>query len=140
MIGIRNQGQAIKYTTYWESEQAKNGYAYLTWNAGAARLLLPDSIKSALREMKSAKYVIISRGPWAEQGGRDAIELLFEDNSDNPYCIHLVAEQCDRLLPETDQGAGFVVTVWTRGGEKLRFPGKYRQVTNIPCLEPWGSH
>lgn len=137
MLTIQNRGQAIANTNYWDSEHALAGYCYLTWNAGAARVLLPDAQKHLLPEMRSAKYVIISRGPWIDQGGRGALELLFEDGSDSPFCLHLVAEQCDRLIPETDQGGGFVVTVWTRGGEKLRMPGKYRTVDAIPSLEPW---
>lgn len=134
---IENKGQSIASTNYWDSEQARAGFCYLSWNAGAARLLMPDGLKSILREMRTAQYVIVSRGPWHEQGGRDALELLFEDGTDSPYCLHLVAEQTDRLLPEDNQGGGFMVTVWTRGGEKLRLPGKYRRVASIPCLEPW---
>jgi hypothetical protein len=136
-VRIENAGQRIIETDYWDSEHAQRGLMYLTWNAGAARLLLPDGIKGELREMRGARYVIISRGPWHEQGGRDALELLFEDGSDAPYVVHLVAEQTDRLLPEDNQGGGFAVTVWTRGGEKLRLPGKYREVETLPCLEPW---
>lgn len=137
MLTIRNAGQRILSTDYWDSEHAQRGLMYLSWNAGAARLLLPDAIKGELREMRGARYVIISRGAWHEQGGRDALELLFEDGSDSPYVVHLVAEQTDRLLPEDNQGGGFSVTVWTRGGEKLRLPGKYREVDALPCLEPW---
>lgn len=139
MLTISNKGQAVEHTNYWDSDHAKAGYCFLSWNAGAARLLLPDVLKPALKEMRSARYVIVSRGPWTEHGGRDALELLFEDNSDSPYCLHLVAEQTDRLLPEDNQGGGFVVTVWTRGGEKLRVPGKYRTVPAIPCLEEWSE-
>ncbi len=139
MLTISNKGQAIEQTNYWDSDHAKAGYCFLSWNAGAARLLLPDALKPSLREMRSACYVIISRGPWIEHGGRDALELLFEDKSDSPYCLHLVAEQTDRLLPEDNQGGGFVVTVWMRGGEKLRVPGKYRVVPAIPCLEEWSE-
>lgn len=140
MLEIRNQGQAIASTNYWDSEHARAGYFYLSWNAGAARLLVPDSQKAVLREMKGAREVIISRGPWIDQGGRDALELLWEDGSDSPFSIHLVAEQCDRLIPDTDQGGGFVVTAWTRGGLKDRWPGRYRVVPEIPCLEPWQAH
>ena len=137
MITIQNAGQRLVATNYWDSEPAREGFFFLSWNAGAARLLVPDSQKQVVREMKTARYVIISRGPWVENGRRDALELLFEDESEAPFCLHLVAEQADRMLPEEDQGGGFVVTVWTRGGEKLRLPGKYRQVDAIPCLEPW---
>jgi len=140
MLTIVNRGQAIESTNYWDTEHAQAGLFYLTWNAGAGRLLVPDPQKAAVREMRTAQYVIVSRGPWPDQGGRDALELLFEDGSDSPYCLHLSAEQTDRLLPETDQGGGFVITVWTRGGQKLRLPGKYRTVDVIPCLQPWSDH
>ncbi len=137
MITIQNDGQHIVSTDYWDSEHAKAGYFFLTWNAGAARLLVPDSQHFALREMKTAREVIVSRGPWVDQGGRNALELLFEDGSDSPFCLHLVAEQCDRMLPEENQGGGFMVVVWTRAGAFLRLPAKYREVQAIPCLEPW---
>jgi hypothetical protein len=137
MLTINNNGQAITSTNFWESETAKAGYCFLSWNAGAARLLLPDALLPAVREMKSAQYVIISKGPWHEQGGRDALEVLFEDGSNSPYCVHLTMEQTDRSLPEDNQGGGLVVTVWTRSGEELRLPGKYRTVRSIPCLDPW---
>lgn len=138
-LHIANAGQRIVSTNYWDSELERAGYVYLSWNAGAARLLLPDSLKSAIREMKSADYVIISRGPWDAMGGQEGLELLFEDNTDEPYCLHIAAAQTDRTLPARDEGGGFFVTVWTRGGEKLRLPGRYRRVEAIPCLEPWTS-
>lgn len=134
---IENSGRSIASTDYWQSEAARAGYCYLSWNAGAARLLVPDACKHFLPEMRAAKYVIVSRGPWRDQGGRDALELLFEDDSDSPFCLHLVAEQTDRLLPEDNQGGGFVVTAWTREGEEFSLPGRYRVVAEIPCLEPW---
>jgi hypothetical protein len=140
MIEIKNAGQRIVDTNYWITEQAISGYCFLSWNAGAGRLLVPNSQKTLLREMKNAKYIIVSRGPWTDQGGRDAIELLWEDNSDSPFAIHLVSEQCDRLIPETDQGGGFVITVWTQGGLKGRWPGKYRTVPSLPDLSPWSEH
>jgi hypothetical protein len=136
-ITIANAGQRILSTNYWDSEQARAGYFFLSWNAGAGRLLVPDSQKPTIREMRSAKYIIVSRGSWTEKNGREAIELLFEDESDSPYCVHLVAEQCDRLIPDYQQGGGFDIIVLTRGGEKLRLPGKYRHVNSIPYLQPW---
>ncbi|EEC9697969.1 hypothetical protein DXL13_005148, partial [Escherichia coli] len=120
MFFIENEGQAVARTDYWQSVQAQAGYVYLSWNAGAARLLVPDAAKHLLREMRGAEYVIISKGTLH---GRDALELIFEDGSDAPFVIHMLSEQCDRLLPENNQGGGFVVTVWTRGGNQLRYPG-----------------
>lgn len=135
-INIVNEGQAIRQTNYWNTEHAAAGLVFLSCNAGAARLLVPDAAKGMLSEMRGTKYVVISRGSYE---GRDALELLFEDESDAPFCIHLMMEQSDRMLPENEQGGGFVVTIWTRGGQKHRFNGKYRVVTTLPCLEPWSE-
>ena len=140
LLVIENKGQAIARTNYFDSEQAGKGLLYLTWNAGAGRILVPDSQKLAVKEMRSAKYVVVSSGPWAEHGGIPALELLFEDNSDTPFVLTIPASQCDRLLPETDQGGGFYISVWTRGGQKLRLPGRYRRVASLPCMEEWTSH
>ena len=137
MIEIENNKQQIVRTNYWDSEHAGLGYFYLSWNAGAARLLVPDNQKPALSEMKTAKIVIISRGQWR---GRDALELLFEDNTDTPYVINVVAEQTDRMIPDIDQGGGFVVTAWTRQGKELSLTGKYRRVKELPCMQPWSEH
>lgn len=140
MIEIRNKCQAIELTNYWDTEMAANGYLYLSWNAGAGRVLIPDSQKAMLRELKGARAVIVSRGPWIDHGMRDAIELLWEDGSDAPFCVHLVTEQCDRLIPDYQQGGGFAISAWTRGGMKGRWPGKYRVVNCVPYLKPWGTH
>lgn len=139
-ITIKNNGQVIESTNYWDLEQAQRGYVFLSWNAGAGRLLVPDSQAAIIREMKTGKYVIVSRGPWMDQGGRDAVELLFEDGSDSPFALHLVSEQCDRMIPATDEGGGIFISVWTRAGEQLRLPARYRRVDEIPCLAPWVDH
>lgn len=74
MLTIGNRGQAILATNYWGSDHAARGLFFLSWNAGAGRLLVPDSQKHALREMRGAREVLVSRGPWTDQGGRDAEE------------------------------------------------------------------
>ena len=136
---IRNQGQALLKTNFWDSPSARQGYFYLSWNAGSGRLLIPDSQKSVVRELRGAREVIVSRGTWIEYQ-REALELLWEDGGDSPFSIQLVTEQTDRLIPDTQQGGGFVITAWTRGGQKGRWPGRYRVVPEIPCLEAWSSH
>jgi hypothetical protein len=139
MLVIENQGQTIARTNYWDSEGARHGVLYLSWNAGAGRLLVPDNQTHILRELKGASEVIVSRGTWREQGNRDALELLWEDGSDSPFAIQLLAVQTDRLIPESHQGGGFVITVWTRAGIKGRWPGRYRVVESIPDLSPWST-
>ena len=137
MFQIANAGSDITRTNYWDSPQATAGYYYLSWNAGVGRLLVPDAQIHALQEMQGAKEVIISRGPWADQANRDALELLWEDGSETPFVITLVAQQCDRMLPATNQGGGFMVTAWTRSGKQDSWNGRYREVLSIPCMQPW---
>ena len=110
---IRNQGQILVETNYWDSPHAQAGHFYLSWNAGAGRLLIPDAQKAILRELRGAREVIVSRGPSVNEGGRDALELLWEDGSDAPFVVHLVAEQTVRLIPEYQQGGGFVIIALT---------------------------
>lgn len=137
LITMINDGQRIIKTNYWQTEHAKQGFVYLSWNAGAGRLLIPENQTQIISEIKTGKYVIVSCGKW---DGRDAIELLFEDGTDTPYSINIVSGQTDRLLPETDQGGGFVISVWTENGKQLELPGKYREVESIPYLKAWSEH
>ena len=138
-IIFSNAGQAIKATNYWQSEHARSGLVYLSWNAGAGRLLVPMTQLAMLAEMETAKYVIVSRGP-ASVGVKTAeIELLFEDDSETPFSIQMSLAQCDRIIPASNEGGGFDITVWTETGEQMRFPGKYRIVKKLPCLKPWGE-
>ncbi|WP_374834255.1 hypothetical protein [Paenochrobactrum pullorum] len=137
MITIGNQGQKIVTTNFWESELADRGYCYLSLNAGAARLLVPSSVKNLVREMKTAKYVVISRGPWPQANAEDALELLFEDHSDEPFCLHMTISQIQSLPSDAWLGEPFDLTVWTKLGQKLRIRAKYRKVPQIPYLKPW---
>lgn len=133
-IIIGNNHQEISSTNYFDSEPAKEGLFFLSWNAGAARLLIPDSQYSSLDEFKTAKYVIISRG---KHFGRDTVELLFEDFTDSPFVIYIVAEQCDRMLPQDESGCDTILTAWTRAGKQFSLPAKYRVVDTLPDLSEW---
>jgi len=137
MITIVNNGQLILDSNYWDSQMAKRGLLYLSWNAGAARLLVPDAMKTAIKEMKTAKYVIISKGKLAKSGGKEALELLFEDMSDSPYVINISIDQADRMLPKSEHGSEFALSVWTRMGMHFTINGKYRVVDRVPCLKEW---
>jgi hypothetical protein len=78
MFEIHNDGPAIVSSNYWDTEFAKAGAVFLSVNAGAFRLLLPDSQIGALADMRTAGAVIVSRGPWPDRQCDDAIEVLFE--------------------------------------------------------------
>jgi hypothetical protein len=130
-LTIGNRGQAIVSTNYWDSDQAGAGLCFLSWNAGAARLLVPRAQEHTVVEMRTAKYVTVSRGPWTDEGGRDALELIFNDDSDSPFFLMMDIAQSDRRLPASSHGASIVFSVWTRGEEQMRLPGEYRLVPGL---------
>jgi hypothetical protein len=141
-ITIENDGPEIISTNYWTTPHAQRGYYHLSINAGAFRLLVPDSQLRNIEEWRSAREVIISRGPWPGAGKSDALEILFEDDTDNPYAIHLVVEQVDRLPLPTDmdvpgQPHRWQFSVWTKSGKTLQLPARYRIVAKIPHLRSW---
>lgn len=139
MITIQNKVQKILKTNYWYSDMANMGLMFLSWNAGGARLLMPELMKHLIPEMETGNFVIVSRGPWVTKGGRDSIEVLFEDGSESPFAIHLSSEQCDRMLPQTENSKQFNLSVWTSEGLMLDFPAGYRVVEHTPCLQTWND-
>lgn len=138
MLMIENSGPEICSTNYWDTEYARGGVLYVSVNAGAFRLLLPPALEPALMDMRTAREVIISRGPWPGKKP-DAFELLFEDGSDAPYTLQFGAEQIDRAPAKIDEGRdGLLCTVWTAGlVNALTLPAAYRRVAKIPCLQPF---
>ncbi|MEQ9883241.1 hypothetical protein ABRP83_13805 [Pectobacterium brasiliense] len=132
MISIANNGQSIEHTTYFDSQPATAGFLYASWNAGALRILLPDSALDMLIEMKMGTQVGVTRGTL--QGRKDALEIMFDDNSDAPYAIHIVREQYDNLI--RDENVSITVSVWGRSGKLAEWPGFYRTAQTLPFLEP----
>lgn len=135
---IENDDQDIISSNFWDSEMAVRGYFFLSINAGAARLLIPDAHISQVPDMETGKIVIVSRGPG--MGRKDMFEVMFDDGSDEPYSIHFGVQQIDRLIPVAEHGRDLVFSVWGRNAVKLfERPGKFRVVDQIPCLGAWGE-
>ena len=56
-----NNGPLLISSNYWESDLARAAYLYLSINAGAFRLLVPESQRSIISDMRhGAKYVVVS--------------------------------------------------------------------------------
>jgi hypothetical protein len=138
-ITVENDGQEIVSTNYWQTENATRGYCYITTNAGAIRLLLPSVRKVWLDDMRTAKEVVISRGPWPDAGKQDAVEILFDDHTENPFAINTSIEQWERIPPDNEQGWKGVFHVYIEISPIpiLAFDRVfYRRVRKIPWLKP----
>lgn len=141
MIVIVNHGSLIVSSTFWGSEHEKAGKFFVSVNAGAIRVLVPASKRSTIEECRSSQYVVLSRGPWPEAGLPEAVELLFEDGTDEPFSLHLSPESFDFLPAEPPADREWVVSLWDM---KKGTPHKalermchWRRVEVIPWLEPW---
>ncbi|WP_058532863.1 hypothetical protein [Legionella saoudiensis] len=116
MYTFENTGVILQRTDYFDSQAAKEGEFYLSWNAGCARLLIPDNQKHLLSEMRSTKSVSISLIP----GG---LEIIFDDETDSPFVIQIAKEQTDRIISSDELGNKIQFSVYVRLGEKFAFPG-----------------
>ena len=114
MIKIANNGQDLASTDYWETEHASAGLLYLSANAGALRLLVPEAAEGLLAEMRTGKRVTIK--PSMHMPGGQCVDLVFEDDTDSPFSVAVDRKQIDRPL---QRGAGLPFTVWTEGGGKV---------------------
>ena len=132
-ITIGNRGKEIASTNYFDSELAGRGILFLSWNAGAARLLLPDVQMKLLREMRTAKNVGIYQGTL--RSGVLALEILFDDFSDYPFVMRMGHDQTDRYS-RSGMGIGmgnFPFSVWTRTGMKMCLQAKLHIVPMLPA-------
>jgi hypothetical protein len=140
VIVTTNEGPAIVESSYWTSGLAKAGKVYVTVNAGAIRVLVPNQFRDLPDEVGSAQYAVLSRGPWPAQRLADAVEILWEDGSQSPYALHLAPEAFD-LLPGDPGVSDWIVTTWdvdAAGRPRLRTQHLcfWRRVPRLPWLKP----
>jgi hypothetical protein len=136
-LTITNNGPEIASTNFWETPHAHAGKVFLSLNAGCFRLLLPEDLEDQLAEMRTARNVVISRGPWPGGGKADAIEVLFDDGTDSPLAIHIGTEQVDQLPLDSDAGKPCKFAVYICGpARSLTLPARYRRSAQLPDLSP----
>ncbi len=116
MIQITNDGPAITSTTYWQSDHARHGLVYASFNAGTLRLLVPTPAHWMLAEMATGQRVSIESSI-REPGCWD---VVFEDGTTEPFAVTLDARQFDR----TPTAGDCPVTVWSEDGCRLSLPGE----------------
>lgn len=136
VINIVNDGEGIEKTNYFSSEWAKNGIMACSFNDGTFRMLIPDRMRRDVREMKTGKEVIISKGTYQ---GQIAYEFLFDDHTDTPYMQIVGANQMvGPQLADDEHGRAVMFSAWTKGPKKaFESPARFRVVEKLPCMKPW---
>jgi len=135
MIRIGISGFPLE-TTYFDTEMCRKGLYYLVHSNGKYFLLLPKWSEKQLKEMETGKAVIITRGK--HEGKKDYFEIVFNDNTENPYAVLLNDEQFTRITPLKE---GWNGKLYVYSGDldecKLIFPYVYYRIAdNIPCFDP----
>jgi hypothetical protein len=152
LITVENDGAVILRSNYWTSDLAEAGKVFVSVNAGAIRVLLPRDRWGDLYAMRSSNYCVLSRGPWPAEGKPEAIEIMWDDKSDAPYCLTLSPESFDMLPAAPAIGRRWICSVWV---EQNSTPHKslerichWRHVEDMPPAWParrrrrhlvWGS-
>jgi len=134
-ITIGNDGADIKTTNYWDTDHAKKGIIHFSVNGGCIRALVPECMAEVVVEMATGREVILSRGPFPSQGQDDAFEVMFEDNTDNPFALHVSIGQWDMVPKQSDK---WIFAAWTAEGKVFQCDKcLVRQVPSLPWLKPW---
>lgn len=138
MITIENDNSEIISSNYWRSEWGKQGIMAGSLNSGTFRILIPDNMKNILREMKTGKEVIISKGKYQ---GRIAYEILFDDHTENPFSMIIGDNQLvSPQIANSEHEKSLMFAVWMKGPKKVfEMPARFRVVDKLPCLKLWGK-
>jgi len=142
-ITVQNHGPLIVASSYWGSAIEEAGKVWVSTNAGAIRVLVPRVVRRVIEDMRSAKHVICSRGPWPAGGKQDAMELLFDDGTDSPFSLHVGPESVDLFPGEPEAGRSWVCSVWDwkkgKPHKAVERPCHWRRVPTLPWLKPLGE-
>jgi hypothetical protein len=116
---IENNGPEIVSSNY-NMTYGPFAFLYLSLNAGAFRILVPESkINLLLFEIKSAKKFIAIRmkfGP--EMKNKQGVRIVFDDMSQSPYFTDFAEPLLDRLPAREDHNRTFKLIIYTFTGEK----------------------
>lgn len=133
-LHVANDGPRIIATNYFDLDHARAGYVHLSPNAGALRLLVPPTLRKSLKDMRAASEVVISIGPNPAKGGRVEVEIMFDDESDSPFCLWIGTEQCS---PMPMAGDKWTFATWGPGPAMLfERPAMVRKVARVPWTKP----
>jgi len=134
-INIENDGPDIRVTNYWDTEIGNKHYAY-AMNAGCMRVLIPACSEHFIPEMVTCDYAIVSTIANPKLG-KLGIEILFEDHSQSPFCLHLAPGAGIGLYPMASiKPIERSLSLWVKGPKKVgTMKAYFRKVPRLPYLK-----
>ena len=135
-ISIKNDGPELVETNFWDIEIGKRHCAY-SMNAGCLRVLIPIEKEHLITEMTACDYAIVSTIANPKLG-KLGIEILFEDHSESPFCLHLCPGSGIGFYPEAGiKPVEKSLSLWIKGPEKVAMMRAYfRKVPRLPYMRP----
>lgn len=134
---IENHGPLLLSSNYFGGELEEGGKYFVSCNAGCVRILWPRCRRREVNDMRTSAYVILTRGLYE---GAEGLEILFEDKSPSPYCLHLTDASADLLPGDPGEVQQWTVAVWMWREDKpakvLERRAHWRRVATLPHLQP----
>lgn len=134
MLVMTNDGAELVSTNYWELQHAAIGLFFVSINAGCVRLLMPPVHENSLPDMIAARSVVLTQGLYE---GKPAVEILFDDDTDDPFAIFLDISQFDRIWPPDEDGMTIDFAIYLKGGKVWASKCHLRRSATLPLLTPW---
>lgn len=136
-FGFNEIDDNLVSTGYFDSEYNSKGYFYLLYNNKCFYLFVPDTLNQINMELKTGKYVVLTTGNF-DLYNRDMVELMFEDFSDDPYCLHLSKEQLILPIDDSFHRKKFKLKVLCREGivMETEIYIRSKQQYQLPYLKP----
>lgn len=133
-ISFENNGPTLIASNYWDSDYAKRGFLFLTTNAGAYRLLVPDLQLNCVQDMLTAKEVILTYG-FSKSDSQHMVEILFDDHTNFPFVLNLSINQLDKGITKAGDG-GRDFLIYGSGCQHLGKLTAYYREDKLPCMRP----
>lgn len=111
MFFVKNDGDNIIETNYWEGHFYSNQFLFLTKGDSQWRLLVPDNCYHMLDDIWVGKMAVIEKSR-SEPG---CIDILFPDDSETPFKISLDMGLVDKKITPGD----FAMSIFSSKGLEI---------------------
>ena len=115
-IYTKCDGNEIIESSYYDSILETKGLFYLQYNRKCFFLFVPTKYISEVEEMKTGSYAVFTTG-FDRITRKDSIEIMFEDYSDKPFCLHLAIDLFQFRIDESFDNLKFMMKIHTPIGK-----------------------